>query len=115
MWMPSVFLLFAGVFSQLFSHSWSDWASGKWYQVAIAIVLTWAVVGVGILRLEIGKWVNNIGAVLKVAIILAIGIGGVVFAIRHGSANHIGTRRRRAVVPRREVVPPGDRVHADRF
>ncbi len=91
MWMPSVFLLFAGVFSQLFSHSWSDWASGKWYQVAIAIVMTWAVVGVGVMRLEIGKWVNNLGAVLKVVIILAIGIGGVVFAIRHGAANHIGT------------------------
>ena len=72
-------------------QSWSDWSSGKWYQVAIAIVLTWAVVGVGIMRLEVGKWVNNIGAMLKVVIILAIGIGGVVFAIRHGAANHIGT------------------------
>ena len=89
LWMPSVFLLFAGVFSQLFVHSWSDWSSGKWYQVGISIALSWLVVGVGIMRLEIGKWVNNIGAALKVAIILTIGIGGIVFAVRHGSANHI--------------------------
>ncbi len=90
MWMPSVFLLFAGVFSQLFVPHWSDWASGKWYQVGIAILFTWLVVIVGVTRLEIGKWVNNLGAALKVVIILAIGIGGIVLAIRHGSANHIG-------------------------
>jgi amino acid transporter len=41
------------------------------------------------MRLEIGKWVNNIGAILKVIIILSLGIGGIVFAIRHGSANTI--------------------------
>ena len=89
MWMPSVFLLFAGVFSQLFVHHWSDWSSGKWYQVGIAILFTWLVVLVGMTRLEVGKWVNNVGAALKVVIILAIGIGGIVLAVRHGSANHI--------------------------
>lgn len=89
LWMPSVFLLFAGLFCQLFIHRWTDWPAGKWPQVAIALALTWAVVGVGIMRLEIGKWVNNIGAILKVAIIFALGAGGIFFAIRHGSANTI--------------------------
>ena len=89
LWMPSVFLLFAGLFCQLFIHGWTDWPAGKWPQVAIALALTWAVVGVGILRLEIGKWVNNVGAILKVAIIFSLGAGGIVFAIRHGSANSI--------------------------
>jgi len=90
LWMPSVFLLFAGVFSQLFVSKWTDWSSGKWFQVAVAILLTWLVVVVGVMRLEIGKWVNNVGAALKIAIILAIGVGGIVLAVRHGSANHIG-------------------------
>jgi amino acid transporter len=31
LWMPSVFLLFAGVFCQLFGHGWTEWppASGR--------------------------------------------------------------------------------------
>jgi amino acid transporter len=85
--MPSVFLLFAGLFCQLFISHWTDWPAGKWPQVAIAVALTWAVVGVGIMRLELGTWVNNVGAALKMVIIFAIGAGGIVFAIRHGSAN----------------------------
>jgi amino acid transporter len=89
LWMPSVFLLFAGLFCQLFISQWTDWPDGKWPQVAIAVALTWAVVGVGIVRLEVGKWVNNVGAALKMLIIFALGAGGIVFAIRHGSANTI--------------------------
>lgn len=91
LWMPSVFLLFAGVFCQLFIADWADWPAGKWPQIAIAIALTWAVVGVGIMRLEIGKWVNNIGAALKMVIIFALGAGGIVFALRHGTANTINS------------------------
>lgn len=91
LWMPSVFLLFAGVFCQLFISGWTDWPAGKWPQVTIAVGLTWAVVGVGIMRLEVGKWVNNVGAALKMVIILAIGVGGVVFALRHGTANSINS------------------------
>ncbi|MBS1677181.1 MAG: APC family permease [Actinobacteria bacterium] len=89
LWMPSVFLLFAGLFCQLFVSHWTNWPAGKWPQIAIAVALTWAVVGVGIMRLEVGKWVNNFGAILKVAIIFSLGAGGIVFAIRHGSANPI--------------------------
>jgi amino acid transporter len=89
LWMPSVFLLFAGVFFQLFGHHWAQWPAGKWPQVIMAVALVWLVVAVGVVRLEIGKWVNNVGAILKVIIILSLGIGGIVFAIRHGSANTI--------------------------
>ena len=89
LWMPAVFLLFAGVFSQLFAKGWTDWADGKWYQVGLAIALTWLVVAVGIAKLDYGKWFNNIGAALKVVIIFCLGVGGVVFATRHGSANDI--------------------------
>lgn len=89
MWMPSVFVVFAGIFCQLFIKGWTEWPAGKWPQVVIAILMTWLVVGVGIMRLEIGKWFNNFGAALKMIIILALGIGGIVFAIRHGAANTI--------------------------
>jgi len=89
LWMPSVFVLFAGVFFQLFDSHLSAWPAGKWPQVIMAVALVWLVVGVGVMRLEIGKWVNNLGAILKVIIIFSLGIGGIVFAVRHGAANTI--------------------------
>jgi amino acid transporter len=89
LWMPSVFVLFAGVFFQLFDHHLAEWPAGKWWQVLMAIAMVWLVVWVGVMRLEIGKWVNNLGAILKVIIIFSLGVGGIVFAIRHGAANTI--------------------------
>lgn len=90
LWMPSVFLVFSGVFFQLFvKGGLTEWPHGKWPQVAMAVGLSWLVVLVGIMRLQTGKWFNNVGAAFKMIIILAIGIGGIVFAIEHGAANTI--------------------------
>jgi amino acid transporter len=89
LWMPSVFLLFTGIFCQLFVSDWADWGKGKWFQVAMGIGLTWLVVAVGAMKLDLGKWVNNAGAVFKTLIILALGIGGVVAAMSDGAANSI--------------------------
>ena len=84
LWMPSVYVLFAGVFSQLFLPDMSlTWI------VVIGIVMTWITVLVGIITLEVGKWVPNLGAILKAVIILVLGIGGIVFAIRNGVANDL--------------------------
>jgi len=89
LWMPAVFLLFTGIFCQLFVSDWADWGQGKWFQVGMGIALTWLVVAVGAMKLDLGKWVNNAGAVFKTLIILALGIGGVVAALSDGAANTI--------------------------
>jgi amino acid transporter len=57
--------------------------------IAIGIVMTWVTVLVGIITLEVGKWVPNLGAILKAVIILVLGIGGIVFALRNGVANDL--------------------------
>ena len=96
LWMPSVFVLFAGVFFQLFDHHLAEWPAGKWWRVLMAVAMVWLVVWVGVLmRLEVGKWVNNLGAIiwLKVIIIFALGVGGIVVAVRHGAANFDPTAR----------------------
>ncbi len=70
-WVPSVYLIFAGTFEQIFlSHR------STWQEAGIAIVLTWLTVGVGIVRLEVSKWLPNLGAVVKVMIFLALGALG---------------------------------------
>jgi amino acid transporter len=70
-WAPSVYLIFAGTFEQIFLKTQS-----VWQEAIIAIVLTWLTVAVGVVRLEISKWLPNIGAVVKVLIFLALGVFG---------------------------------------
>lgn len=84
LWQPSVFILFAGIFAALFMPD-----LGLWTQIAIAVALTWLTVWINIVRLDVGKWVPNIGAIFKAAIMLVIGIGGFVYAANHGVANEL--------------------------
>jgi amino acid transporter len=56
-WIPSVYLIFAGTFSQIFMKTHSPWQ-----EAGIAIALTWVTVAIGIVRLEVSKWVPNLGA-----------------------------------------------------
>jgi len=83
LWMPSVYLMFAGVFRQLFFPDLS-----MFMQIVIGIILTWITVWIGIVSLDTSKWIPNIGAFLKVFIMSFIGIAGIVYALRNGSANH---------------------------
>jgi amino acid transporter len=82
LWMPSVYILFAGMFAQLFMPDMS-----LWWQIAIGVIMTWITVWVGSITLETGKWFPNIGAAFKVIIMLVLGIGGIVVGIRNGVAN----------------------------
>ena len=84
LWMPSVYILFAGMFAQMFFPEMSLWT-----QIVIGIVMTWITVWIGTITLEAGKWVPNIGAFIKAAIMLVLGIGGIVYAMRNGVANDL--------------------------
>ena len=70
-WIPSVYLIFAGTFEEMFLKTRSPWQ-----EAGIAIVLTWVTVAIGVVRLEISKWVPNLGAVVKALIFLALGVLG---------------------------------------
>lgn len=84
LWQPSVYLIFTGIFAQLFMPE-----LGLWPQIAIAIALTWATTALNIVSLDIGKWIPNIGAIFKVVILGTIGIGGIFYALQNGVANPI--------------------------
>ncbi|MGH9368274.1 MAG: APC family permease [Thermoanaerobaculia bacterium] len=71
-WVPSVYLIFAGTFETIFLRTRSTWQ-----EAGIAIALTWLTVGLGVVRLEVSKWVPNLGAVVKVLIFLALGALGI--------------------------------------
>jgi amino acid transporter len=84
LWMPSVYILFAGMFAQLFFPE-----MGLWPQIAIGVVMTWITVWIGTLATDTGKWVPNIGAFIKAVIMVIIGVGAIVFVSKNGIANDL--------------------------
>ena len=81
-WIPAIFILFAGVFKQMFYPELS--LAG---QIAIGIALTWLAVVVNVITLDVGKWIPNLGAIFKVLIFLAIIIGAYIHIGVNGMAN----------------------------
>jgi len=75
-------VLFAGVFKQMFIP---DLSMG--WQITLGIALTWIAVLVNVVTLDVGKWVPNAGAVLKVLIFLALILGAFNYIHENGLAN----------------------------
>lgn len=86
-WCPSIFILFAGIFSQIF---WPDMSLTM--QIIIGISLTWLAVGANIITLELGKWVPNIGAIIKVMVFIAIIGGAISYSQSHQTANDLSLK-----------------------
>lgn len=84
LWQPSVYIIFTGIFAQLFIPD-----LGLWPQIGIAIALTWLTTYINMIALDAGKWVPNIGAVFKAIIMVSLGLGGIYYAMEHGVANPI--------------------------
>ncbi|MBN1877136.1 MAG: APC family permease [Anaerolineae bacterium] len=84
LWMPSVYVLFAGMFAQLFAPD-----MGLWAQIILGIVMSWVTVWIGTRSLHISKWVPNVGAFLKALIMVVIGIGAFIYAGKNGVANDL--------------------------
>lgn len=91
LWVPSVFILFASIFNQLFGLS-----LGLGAQMAMGIALLWGAVAVNILSLNIGKWVPNIGATIKILVFVVLIGGAFSYVSTNGMANEIS---REALVP----------------
>jgi amino acid transporter len=83
-WIPAIFILFAGVFRQLFYPDLSMSA-----QIAMGVILIWLTVGVNVVTLDIGKWIPNIGAILKVLVFIAVILGAISYNNEFGLANVI--------------------------
>jgi len=71
-WIPSMYLLFAGTFEAIFLKTKS-----VWLEASIAILLTWLTVLLGVVRLEVSKWIPHLGAVVKTLIFVSLGVLGI--------------------------------------
>ena len=76
LWHASLYVLFAGIFAQMF---FPDLSSGA--KLMMALALTWLVIGLTTLSLSIGKWIPNVGAIVKLLAFAALIAGGITFAM----------------------------------
>jgi amino acid transporter len=81
-WMPAIYILFAGVFKQMFFPELS-----LGWQIGIGVILTWVAVAVNVVTLDVGKWIPNLGAIIKVIIFVAVIVGALFYTQEHGMAN----------------------------
>jgi glutamate:GABA antiporter len=83
-WIPAIFILFAGVFKQLYYPELTLAA-----QIAIGVALIWVAVAVNVVNLGIGKWVPNLGAIFKIIVFFAVIAGAILHTQKYGMANTI--------------------------
>lgn len=81
-WMPAVFVAFATWFSLAFAPD-----ASPWILAAIATLMCWVIVYIGIRGVELSVMVSNIAAICKVAVLLVFGFLGVAYAIKVGVVN----------------------------
>lgn len=91
LYLPTAFLLFSGVYAQLF---FPDMSTGA--QILMAIALTVITTWTCTLDKSFAKWFPNIGAVIKVVVIAVISIGGIYAGINGAPATEM---TREAFVP----------------
>lgn len=84
LWMPAVYILFAGMLAELF---FPELAMG--WRIAICLLLIWLTVWFCNIATDIGVRISQIGAALKVLVILVLGGAGFMHALHHGLANEL--------------------------
>ncbi len=84
LWMPSGYILLAGLVAQI-----TGIELGLWSKIAIGVGATWLTVLIGITSLSAAKWVPNLGAFIKAAIMLLIGGAGLYVLLTRGPANDL--------------------------
>ncbi|GCF93190.1 amino acid transporter [Enterococcus florum] len=81
-WMPAVFVAFSSWFSYAFMPN-----ASPIFLAGLALIMCWLIVYIGIRGVDLSVTVTNIAAIFKVAVLLIFGLMGILYAVKHGSAN----------------------------
>lgn len=83
---PSLLMFLAGAFLFIGGERWLSLGDSGLYNVAFALLLIWAVIGVNIIGVERAKWIASMGAFAAIAVFIVLAITGTWTWIEHGSA-----------------------------
>ena len=83
LWMPAVYVAFVTWFSYAFYPEMP-----KIMLAGVAIGLSWLTAYIGVRGVELGVKFTNLGALIKVGILLLFGIMGAIYGVRNGLSNN---------------------------
>lgn len=86
-WMPAVFTAFSGWLNLAIFPNMSVFA-----MAAIAIAMCWVIVWIGVRGIELSVTVSSIMAVVKMAILVLLGLMGIIYGIKYGLQNDFSLR-----------------------
>ena len=84
-WMPAVFIAFTTWFSYTFAPE-----MGTIPSMLLTLAVCWVIVGIVRRGMDLGVAAANLAAIIKVVVLVAFGLLGVIYAIVHGPANDFG-------------------------
>ena len=83
---PGLLLFIAGAFLFLGGSEWLGLGESAYYNAAFSLTLLWLIIGVNIIGLSRGKWIQNVGAMATAAVFMLLAVGGIWAWAEHGSA-----------------------------
>jgi amino acid transporter len=83
---PGLLLFIAGAFLFLGGSEWLGLGESAYYNAAFSLTLLWLIIGLNIIGLSRGKWIQNIGAMSTAAVFVVLAVGGIWAWAEHGSA-----------------------------
>ena len=83
---PGLLLFIAGAFLYFGGSEWLELGDSAYYNAAFSLTLLWVVIGLNIVGLSRGKWIQNIGAMATTGIFIVLLVAGVWAWAGHGSA-----------------------------
>jgi amino acid transporter len=83
---PGLLLFIAGAFLFLGGNEWLGLGESGYYNATFSLTLLWLVIGVNVIGLSKGKWIQNVGAMATAAVFVVLAVGGVWAWAEYGSA-----------------------------
>jgi amino acid transporter len=89
---PNVLLFIAGAFLFLGGDKWLGLGDSAYYNAAFSLTLVWVVIGLNVIGLERGKWIQNVGAMSTVTVFVVLVVTGIWAWAEHGSQTAFTTQ-----------------------
>ena len=89
---PSLLLFISGAFLFLGGDRWLGFEDSPYYNAAFSLTLLWIVIGMNVIGLERGKWIQNVGAMCTVSVFIVLVVTGIWAWAEHGSATQFEPR-----------------------
>jgi amino acid transporter len=84
-WLPAIYIAIADIFGHIFFPG-----AGLWQKIAMSVIMIWIVVGINLCRMNVSKWVPNIGSIAQFSIVVGMIVTAALYLIKNGHlANQI--------------------------